>query len=117
MKIKIAKVKKERKAEECFLKKREPRKKMHHESQRGKSARVNFQNKMPIPREWTVIRGSALPGKPAIITIAIIAKDTLNYLEVETQYFASQKGSIFRGVIHANSEVSATNHENSTLFL
>jgi len=35
-----------------------------------------------------------------------IVKETSNYLDVETQYFASQKGFIFRGVIHANSELA-----------
>ena len=36
-------------------------------------------------------------------------KDTLNYLRVETQYIASQNGFIFRGVTHADADVSATN--------
>jgi len=39
-------------------------------------------------------------------------KEKSNYLDVETQYFASQKGFIFRGVPHADADISATNDEN-----
>jgi len=42
-----------------------------------------------------------------------ILKDTSHYLRVEAQYFASQKGFIFSGVIHADADISATNHESA----
>ncbi len=45
--------------------------------------------------------------------INFFTKDTLNYLRVETQYLASQKSFIFRGVIHADADISATNHESA----
>jgi len=41
-------------------------------------------------------------------------KETSNYLDVETQYFASQKGFIFRGVPHDSANADATNNESST---
>jgi len=41
-----------------------------------------------------------------------ILNETSNYLREATQYFASQKSSIFRGVLHADADISATKHEN-----
>jgi len=44
-------------------------------------------------------------------TLTNILKDTSNYLREATQYFASQKDFIFRGVLHASARIGATNHE------
>ncbi len=46
-------------------------------------------------------------------TMTNILKDPSNYLKVETQYFASQKSFIFRGAIHADADISATNDESA----
>ncbi len=44
-------------------------------------------------------------------TLTNILKETSNYLMVATQYFASQKGFIFRGVLHASADIGATMEE------